>query len=101
MVISNAAVNNVYDFYKDRPELLAAMFDEERYQDVALPKLRERFYWPLQWTSFNTTNATDGTKTPQQAIATFSIESLNRSNAFDANGNYIPGQVVRTSLDSK
>jgi hypothetical protein len=101
MVMSKAAVNTVYDFYKEQPELLAAMFDEERYQDVALPKLREAFYWPLQWTSFNTTNSTDGTKTPQQAIATFSIESLNRSNAFDANGTYIPNGVVRTSLDSK
>lgn len=101
MVISPAAVNTVYDFYKDSPELLAAMFNETRYQDVALPKLREEFYWPLQWTDFNTPYFTDGTKTPQQAIATFSIESLNRSNTFDSNGNYVPGQTTRTSLDSK
>lgn len=101
MEMSKAAVNTVYDFYKDQPQLLAAMFDEERYQDVALPKLREAFYWPLQWTSFQTPNYTDGTKTAQQAIATFSIESLNRSNAFESDGTYIPNEVVRTSLDSK
>lgn len=97
--ISPAALNTVYDFYKDKPELLAAMFNDPLYQDVALPKLSEAFYWPLQWNDFNTTNSTDGTKTAQQAIATFSIESLNRSNTFDASGNFTG--PARTSLDSK
>lgn len=99
MVISRAALNTVYDFYKDSPELLAAMFNDPLYQDVSLPKLNEAFYLPLQWGDFNTTNSTDGTKTPQQAIATFSIESLNRANAFDAKGNYVG--AARLSLDSK
>ena len=98
--ISPAALNTVYDFYKDSPQLLAAMFNDPLYQDVALPKLREAFYWPLQWGDFNKADgsSTDGTKTPQQAIATFSIESLNRSNTFDSKGNFTG--PARTSLDS-
>lgn len=99
--ISPAALNTVYDFYKDSPELLAAMFNDENYQDVALPKLSEAFYLPLQWGDFNKADgsSTDGTKTPQQAIATFSIESLNRSNTFDSKGNFTG--PARTSLDSR
>jgi hypothetical protein len=97
---SPRALETVYAYYQDHPKALAAMFDDANYQDVSLPKLREEFYWPLNWASFGTPTATDGTKTPQGAIATFSLESINRSNTF-VDGVYQPGVIARTSLDSK
>lgn len=99
-VPSSRALETVYAYYQDHPKALAAMFDNDHYVDVSLPKLSEEFYWPLDWASFGTPDATDGTKTPQQAIATFSLESINRSNAF-VDGVYQPGTIQRTSLDSK
>jgi hypothetical protein len=97
---SPRALETVYAYYQDHPKALAAMFDNPDYQDVSLPKLSEKFYWPLDWASFGTPTATDGTKTPQAAIATFSLESVNRSNTF-VDGVYQPGVIARTSLDSK
>jgi len=99
-VLSMAALHTVYANYASRPDLLAEMFDDELYQDVALPKLREEFYWPLVWTDFTNPNSTDGSQVPQQAIATFSIESMNRSNTF-TDGVYDPTQITRTCLDAK
>ena len=100
-VLSKAALQTVYANYASRPDLLAAMFNDELYQDVALPKLSTEFYWPLNWTDFTNPNATNGSLVPQQAIATFSIESMNRSNTFDKQGNYVPGQITQTCLDAK
>ncbi len=105
-IMSTAALQTVYAHYAARPDLLAAMFNDPLYQDVPLPKLSEEFYWPLGWGDFTNPDSTDGTKVPQNAIATFSIESLNRSNTFDAEGNYVPGTTpgwtaTRTALDSK
>ena len=97
---SPRALETVYAYYQDHPKALAAMFNNPNYQDVSLPKLSEEFYWPLNWASFGTPTATDGTKTPQGAIATFSLESINRSNTF-VDGVYQPGVIARTSLDSK
>ncbi|NDH95401.1 MAG: hypothetical protein EBZ13_12910, partial [Planctomycetia bacterium] len=71
---SPRAFDTAYAYYADHPEALAAMFNDPLYQDVSLPKLSEKFYWPIDWSSFGTATATDGSKTPQQAIATFSIE---------------------------
>ncbi|HCI88774.1 MAG TPA: hypothetical protein DHV53_09005 [Gammaproteobacteria bacterium] len=96
-ILSKAAFQTVYAHYADHPELLAAMFNDPLYQDVSLPKLSEKFYWPIDWSSFGSPTATDGTKTPQQAIATFSIESLNRSNV---NPDH-PTVPVATVLDAK
>ncbi|MFM8539348.1 MAG: cadherin domain-containing protein, partial [Planctomycetaceae bacterium] len=100
-VLSMAALHTVYANYASRPDLLAAMFNDQLYQDVALPKLSEEFYSPLVWTDFTNPNSTDGTQVPQRAIATFSIESLNRSNTFDDQGNYVPGAITKTCLDAK
>lgn len=100
-VPSPRALDTVYAYYQDHPAALAAMFNDPNYQDVSLPKLSERFYWPLDWASFGTTGSTNGTLTPQQAIATFSIESINRSNTF-VDGVYQPNDPpTRTSLDSR
>lgn len=91
-ILSAAAQNTVYDYYANFPQQLALMFDDQNYQDVSLPKLREDFYHPLNYADWVTpqagdqasidkwTNVIDGTKVGQSAIATFSIESLNRSN---------------------
>jgi hypothetical protein len=91
-ILSAAAQNTVYDYYANFPEQLALMFDDQNYQDVSLPKLREDFYHPLNYADWVTpqagdqasinkwTDVIDGTKVGQSAIATFSIESLNRSN---------------------
>ena len=90
--LSGTALNTVYNYYADFPQQLALMFDDENYQDVSLPKLREDFYHPLSYADWvvpqagdqasidKWTNVIDGTKVGQSAIATFSIESLNRSN---------------------
>ena len=94
---SPRAFDTAYAYYADHPEALAAMFNDPLYQDVSLPKLSEKFYWPIDWSSFGTATATDGSKTPQQAIATFSIESLNRSNVNPAD----PTVPVATVLDAK
>jgi len=100
-VPSPRALDTVYAYYRDHPAALAAIFNDPNYQDVSLPKLSEQFYWPLDWASFGTAGSTDGTQTPQQAIATFSIESINRSNTF-VDGVYQPnGPLTRTSLDSR
>ena len=96
-ILSKAAFQTVYAHYADQPDLLAAMFNDPLYHDVSLPKLSEKFYWPIDWSSFSSPTATDGSKTPQQAIATFSIESLNRSNVNPAD----PTVPVATVLDAK
>ncbi|MFM8892034.1 MAG: hypothetical protein ACKOTB_10520, partial [Planctomycetia bacterium] len=100
-ILSKAALQTVYATYAGRPDLLAAIFNDPLYQDVALPKLNARFYSPLRWGDFNNPKSTDGSLVPQQAIATFSIESLNRSNTFDDQGNYVPGAITKTCLDAK
>jgi len=105
-IMSVQALETVYARYASRPALLANMFNDQNYQDVALPKLGEEFYWPLTWTDFTKPFSTDGTKVAQNAIATFSIESLNRSNTFNAAGEYVPGtdpawKPTKTALDSK
>ena len=100
-VVSLQAADTVYSHFAAQPALLAAMFNDPNYQDVDLPKLSTEFYWPLGWGDFTNPDRTDGGSVPQQAIPTFSLESLNRSNAFDAAGNYVPGVGRRTSLDSK
>ena len=97
LLLSPRAFDTNYAYYAEHPKALAAMFNNKLYQDVALPKLSEKFYWPIQWDSFNSPTATDGTKTPQQAIATFSIESLNRSNVNPKS----PNKPVATALDPK
>ena len=95
--LSPRAFDTAYAYYADHPAQLAAMFNNPLYRDVSLPKLREKFYWPIDWSSFGSATATDGSKTPQQAIATFSIESLNRSNVNPAD----PTTPVATVLDAK
>lgn len=100
-VMSLQAAATVYAHYSAQPQLLAAMFDDPNYVDVSLPKLHTEFYWPLGWGDFSNANRTNGDLVPQQAIPTFSFESLNRSNAFDSQGNYVPGVPRRTSIDSK
>ena len=95
-ILSPQAQQTVYSYYSNYPAALAAMFNNQKYQDVALPKLDTLFYQSLDMnTQFSLPAAIDGNKTAQQAIATFSIESLNRSNV-DANGN-----IVATCLDAK
>ena len=95
-ILSPQAQQTVYSYYSNYPAALAAMFNNQKYQDVALPKLDTLFYQSLDLnTQFRLPAAIDGNKTAQQAIATFSIESLNRSNV-DANGN-----IVATCLDAK
>ena len=94
---SPRAFDTAYAYYADHPQQLAAMFNNPLYRDVSLPKLSEKFYWPIDWSSFGTATATNGSKTPQQAIATFSIESLNRSNVNPAD----PTVPVATVLDAK
>ena len=86
-----------YSRYADHPEQLAEMFDNEYYQSESLPKLSEKFYWPINWNSFGTSTATDGTKTPQQAIATFNIESIDLSNVDPKD----PKTPVKKVLDAK
>ena len=86
-----------YSYYADHPEQLAEMFDNEYYQSESLPKFSEKFYWPINWNSFGTSTATDGTKTPQQAIATFSIESIDLSNVDPKD----PTKPVKKVLDAK
>lgn len=106
IISPQAALHTVYATYAARPDLLAAMFNDPLYQDVALPKLNAPFYSPLRWGDFTNPFATNGMKVPQQAIATFSIESMNRSNTFKPDGTYVPGTdptwtPTRTALDSK
>lgn len=94
-ILSPNAQQTAYSYYSQYPAALAAMFNNQLYNDVALPKLDTLFYQPLDMTQDHTTkDAINGDKTPQQAIATFSIESLNRSNV-------VSGQLVATCLDAK
>ena len=94
-ILSPNAQQTAYSYYSQYPAALAAMFNNQLYNDVALPKLDTLFYQPLNMSQDHTTkDAINGDKTPQQAIATFSIESLNRSNV-------VNGQLVATCLDAK
>jgi|GEM_PF-2081369 len=94
-ILSPNAQQTAYSYYSQYPAALAAMFNNQLYNDVALPKLDTLFYQPLNMAQDHTTkDAINGDKTPQQAIATFSIESLNRSNV-------VNGQLVATCLDAK
>ena len=95
-ILSPQAQQTAYSYYSDYPAALAAMFNNQRYQDVPLPKLDTLFYQALDMqVDFTQKASVDGNQTAQQAIATFSIESLNRSNV-DANN-----QIVATCLDAK
>ena len=94
-ILSPQAQQTAYSYYAAHPAQLAAMFNNQRYQDVALPKLSTLFYQALDMTvDFTQKASVDGNQTAQQAIATFSIESLNRSNPVD-------NHIVQACLDAK
>lgn len=79
LVLSPQAIDTVYSYYKDNPEALVDMFDDQRYQDngATTNTLSSGFYGPLS--SLNP-DKRFGAGTPQASIQTFSIEYLSSTN---------------------
>ena len=98
-VLSPQAVDTVYSFYKDHPEAIVEMFDNQTYVNTGKNRpatLSSGYYGPVS--TLDPTNRF-GDDSPQASIPTYSIEYLSSTNGDNAkNPKSLMGQYTNNSV---